>query len=136
MPPRRIIGLSLGAWALILGALLGCMHLSSFHQGVQLLPEPQSEMRQLLGAAEEIGTVKVEARSLSRDVDGLHVNALMSLPAKKINQDIKNLRRIETEASHLHDDIAKAVNLEQSLVPRNKNSPTASASTISLISGI
>ncbi len=131
MAPRRTIGLSLGAWAFILGALFGCVYISSFHQGVQLLEPPQSEMRQLLGAAEDIGTVKVEAKSLSRDVDGLHVNALMSLPANKINQNIKYLRRIEAEASHLHDAIAKAVTLEQSLVQGHKVIPAATASTIS-----
>ncbi len=103
MVSRSIIGLSLGAWALIIGSFLGCVYLSSLYQGVQLLEPPQSEMRQLLGAAEDIGTVKVEARSLSREVDALHVGALMSLPAQKINQNIKHLRRIEAESSHLHD---------------------------------
>ena len=136
MPPRRIISLSLGAWALILGALLGSVYLSSLHQGVQqLLESPQSEMRQLR-AAEDIGTVKVEARSLLHDVDGLHVNALMYSPAQKKYQDIKHLRKIEAEASHLHDAISQAVTLEESLLQGNKNSPTATASTISSIVGM
>ncbi len=135
--PRTIVGSSFGAWALILGALLGCVYLSSLHQDVQLLLEtPKSEMRQLLGVAEDFGTLKVQTKSLSHDVDGLHVNALMSLPPQKINRNIQQLRRIETEASYLHNAAAKAANLEESLAYRRPFKPEAKRSTLSSLIGV